>query len=97
MNPTQIKSDTLDEIIAMMDDAMLSRVPGREPAAAPAEVGGGIKVEKESVELDPMSGESPAAMAEEKLSGGGEMEMDMSEDDLQALMSMYGDEEEESY
>ena len=89
MHP-QAKMETLDEIIAMMDDAQMKRIPGKEPA--------GVKMEKQSLELgSAMGAESPAELAEDSLSGDPMMgeESDMSDEDLQALMAMYGGEEEE--
>lgn len=106
MNPNA-KMQTLDDIIAMMDDAQMQRIPGREQPALPPEIGGaspGIMSEQDMLDApaqDPMDigGELPGIMSEQDLSGtgGDEMSMDMSEEDLQALMAMYGDEEEEAY
>ena len=90
MDPTHAKQQTLDEIIAMMDQATVSKLP-KKGAMPPEE----MPVDPAMAAEMPMDEAAPPMPGDEMGAMGGEEEL--SEEDLQALMAMLGEDSEEAY
>lgn len=85
MDPMKAKAATLDDIMDWADEAMVSGLPKQ-----------GMKVEETSVEMQPAmeDGDTPAELMEQTMPMSGEDQL--SEDDMEALMGMYSEDEEDS-